>query len=104
MELRLEFDQIDVGYNGQGGGDGFIDFQEIVNHLIKQNQMQPDEAHQLAQEIMDNFDENQDNRISLEEYSDKYVEILKKLRYRQVEMEDKMLESYEQFKHCTKLL
>ena len=66
--------------------------------------MQPDEAHQLAQEIMDNFDENQDNRISLEEYSDKYVEILKKLRYRQVEMEDKMLESYEQFKHCTKLL
>lgn len=53
---------------------------------------------------MDNFDDNQDNRISLEEYSDKYIEILKKLRYRQVEMEDKMLESYEQYKHCTKLL
>lgn len=42
--------------------------------------MAPDEARQLAQEIMDNFDENQDNRISLEEYSDKYIEILKKLR------------------------
>ena len=44
---------------------------------------------------MENFDENQDNRISLEEYSDKYIEILKKLRHRQVVMEDKMLESYE---------
>ena len=53
---------------------------------------------------MDNFDENQDQRISLDEYSDKYIQILKKLRYRQVEMEDKMLESYEQYKNCTKLL
>ena len=52
---------------------------------------------------MDNFDENNDQRITLEEYSDKYIEILKKLRYRQVEMEDKMLESYEQYKHCEKL-
>lgn len=66
--------------------------------------MAPDEAKQLASEIMDNFDENQDQRISLDEYSDKYIQILKKLRYRQVEMEDKMLESYEQYKHCTKLL
>jgi len=53
---------------------------------------------------MDNFDDNQDNRISLEEYSDKYIEILKKLRHRQVAMEDKMLESYEQYKHVTNLV
>lgn len=66
--------------------------------------MEPDEAKQLASEIMDNFDENQDQRISLDEYSDKYIQILKKLRYRQVEMEDKMLESYEQFKHVKKQL
>ena len=66
--------------------------------------MEPDEAKQLASEIMDNFDENQDQRISLDEYSDKYIQILKKLRYRQVEMEDKMLESYEQFKYVKKQL
>ena len=82
MELRIQFDEIDVGYNGQGVGDGFIDFQEIENHLIRKNEMEPDEAKQLASEIMDNFDENQDQRISLDEYSDKYIQILKKLRYR----------------------
>ena len=26
MELRIQFDEIDQGYNGQGAGDGFIDF------------------------------------------------------------------------------
>lgn len=60
MELRIEFDEIDQGYNGQGAGDGVIDFQEIENHLRKRNGMAPDEARQLAQEIMDNFDENND--------------------------------------------
>lgn len=58
MELRIEFDEIDQGYGGQGQGDGFIEFQEIENHLIRKNRMQPEEARQLAQEIMDNFDEN----------------------------------------------
>ena len=66
--------------------------------------MNQEEARQIAQEIMDNFDENQDNKISLDEYSDKYIEILKKLRHRQVAMEDKMLESYEQYKHVWNLL
>ena len=33
-----------------------------------------------------------------------YIEIIKKLRYRQVECEDKMFESYEQYKHCKTLL
>lgn len=32
--------------------------------------MASEEASQLAQEIMDNFDENKDDRISLDEYSD----------------------------------
>ena len=48
FEFMIEFDEIDQGYNGQGGGDGFIEFQEIENHLIKKNRMQPEEARQLA--------------------------------------------------------
>jgi len=53
---------------------------------------------------MGNLDQNNDGMISLEEFSDQYIEIIKKLRYRQVECEDKMFESYEQYKHCKKLL
>ena len=53
---------------------------------------------------MNNLDQNQDGMISLDEFSDQYIEIIKKLRYRQVECEDKMLEDYEQYKHCQQLL
>lgn len=48
MELRIEFDEIDQGYGGQGAGDGYIDFNEIESHLRKRNGMAPDEARQLA--------------------------------------------------------
>jgi len=44
--------------------------------------LEEDEAHQLTQEIMSNLDENHDGRISLEEFSDNYIDIIKKLRYR----------------------
>ena len=44
---------------------------------------------------MSNLDQNNDGLISLDEFSDQYVEIIKKLRHRQIECEDKMLESYE---------
>lgn len=44
MELRIQFDEIDQGYNGQGAGDGFIDFTEIENHLLRKNKMAPEEA------------------------------------------------------------
>jgi hypothetical protein len=53
---------------------------------------------------MSNLDVNNDGSLSLDEFSDKYIEIIKKLRYRQIECEDKMLESYEQYKHCKNLL
>ena len=52
---------------------------------------------------MVNLDANKDQCISLDEFSDQYVEIIKKLRYRQIETEDRMLESYEQFKHVQSL-
>ena len=53
---------------------------------------------------MSNLDQNNDGHISLDEFADQYIEIIKKLRYRQVECEDKMFESYEQYKHVKYLL
>ena len=44
---------------------------------------------------MNNLDENNDGTISVEEFADNYIEIVKKLRMRQIECEDKMLDSYE---------
>ena len=44
---------------------------------------------------MSNLDQNHDGVISLDEFADQYIEIIKKLRYRQKETEDKMFESYE---------
>lgn len=52
---------------------------------------------------MNNLDENNDGHISIEEFADDYIEIVKKLRMRQIECEDKMLESYEQYKHVHSL-
>ena len=49
----------------------------------------------MAEEIMNNLDENQDGAFSIDEFADNYVEIVRKLRMRQIECEDKMLESYE---------
>lgn len=76
-------------------GSGTIEPEEIVSFLVNENGLEEDEAHQLTQEIMSNLDENHDGRISLEEFSDNYIDIIKKLRYRQIECEDKMLEHYE---------
>jgi hypothetical protein len=53
---------------------------------------------------MSNLDQNQDGNLSLDEFADQYIEIIKKLRYRQKECEDKMFESYEQYKHTRSLL
>lgn len=53
---------------------------------------------------MSNLDQNNDGLISLDEFADQYIEIIKKLRYRQKETEDKMFESYEQYKHVKALL
>lgn len=68
------------------------------------NGLEEEEAMQLTDEIISALDTNHDGRISLEEFTDGYIEIIKKLRNRQIEMEDKMLDSYEQYKHCEMLL
>ena len=44
---------------------------------------------------MNNIDLNHDGTITLDEFSNGYIDIIKKLRQRQIECEDKMLDSYE---------
>ena len=75
-----------------------------MNYLIQENRLGEEEAAQLTEEIMSNLDQNNDGVISLDEFADQYIEIIKKLRYRQKETEDKMFESYEQYKHVKALL
>ena len=90
---------------------GTIEPEEIIDYLISENrnrdaenQIDDDMAAQLADEIMHNLDSNNDGKISLDEFADQYIEIIKKLRQRQIECEDKILDSYESYKHCKKLL
>lgn len=61
---------------------GTIEPEEIMNYLIAENGLGEEEAAQLTEEIMSNLDQNNDGLISLEEFSDQYIEIIKKLRYR----------------------
>lgn len=63
-------------------GSGTIEPEEIMNYLIAENGLGEEEAAQLTEEIMSNLDQNNDGMISLEEFSDQYIEIIKKLRYR----------------------
>ena len=60
---------------------GTIEPEEIMNYLIAENGLGEEEAAQLTEEIMSNLDQNNDGMISLEEFSDQYIEIIKKLRY-----------------------
>ena len=97
-ELKQVFAELDTNH------DDRIDAPELINYLMVKNNLGEEEAAQLTEEILTNLDQNNDGVISLAEFSDEYIEIIKKLRYRQVECEDKMLESYEQYKHCKMLL
>ena len=86
--LIAEFQILDRDHNG------IIDKEEVLNYLIN-NGLEEEEAIQLREEIFVTIDQNHDGSLSLEEFSTGYIEIIKKLRYRQIECEDKMLESYE---------
>jgi Ca2+-binding EF-hand superfamily protein len=49
-------------------------------YLIQENGLLEEEAGALTDEIIANLDQNHDGSISLEEFADGYVEIIKKLR------------------------
>ena len=65
--------------------------------------MPEEDSTQVADEILTKLDRDGDEQVNVYEFADEYVEILKKLRYRQLECEDKMLETYELYKHCKKV-
>jgi Ca2+-binding EF-hand superfamily protein len=56
-ELRRAFVEIDRD------GSGTVEPEEITNYLIQRNNIHPDEAHQMSEEIMANLDENNDGCI-----------------------------------------
>jgi len=51
-------------------------------YLIQENGLLEEEAGALTDEIIATLDQNHDGSISLEEFADGYIEIIKKLRYR----------------------
>ena len=97
-DLRDVFTALDRDQSGS------IEPEELMSYLVQENGLGEEEAAQLTEEIMSNLDQNNDGQISLDEFADQYIEIIKKLRYRQKETEDKMFESYEQYKHVKTLL
>ena len=58
-----------------------IDREEVLSYLMN-NGLEEEEAMQLTDEIISTLDSNHDGSISLEEFTDGYIEIIKKLRYR----------------------
>ena len=61
--------------------NGLIDKDEVMEYLMN-NGLEEEEAIQLTDEIISTLDTNHDGRISLEEFTDGYIEIIKKLRNR----------------------
>lgn len=52
----------------------------------------------MKDEIMANMDEDGNGMIDLYEFADNFIDIIKKLRFRQIECEEKMLANYESLK------
>ena len=74
--MRIVFNELDTN------NDDRIDAPELINYLMVKNDLGEEEAAQLTEEILTNLDSNNDGVISLAEFSDEYIEIIKKLRYR----------------------
>ena len=70
-----EFQVLDRDHNGM------IDKEEVMGYLMN-NGLEEEEAIQLTDEIISALDTDHDGRISLEEFKDGYIEIIKKLRNR----------------------
>lgn len=76
---------------------------EMIRYLSFNQGMEEETATELAEEIFNNRDRNGDELLNIEEFADEYIEIIKKLRSRLMENEDRMLENYEQYKHYKKM-
>lgn len=77
---------------------------EIATVLVELNDIGYEDAAQIASELVINLDANDDGRLSMDEFANEYIELIKKLRLRQTDLEDQMLEHYEQYKFNKKKL
>lgn len=66
--------------------------------IFQSNTVDMQEAQDIAQELIAELDENQDGKLSMEEFATQYVDLIRRLRTRQIELEDRMLEHYDQYK------
>jgi len=66
--------------------------------IMHNNQISQEDAYQITYQMFTYLDENHDGVLNREEFCDQYINMIKRLRRRQVELEDQMLETYEQYK------
>lgn len=76
--------------------------EEVANMIFTQNGVTEEDAMQITNQMFTYLDENNDGVLSREEFCDQYVNMIKRLRLRQLEIEDQMLEDYEQYKFVKK--
>jgi Ca2+-binding EF-hand superfamily protein len=92
MQLREAFQQIDADGNGQ------IEANELVNYFIDRGMTQ-DAAIQVKDNVMEKMDEDGNNAIDMNEFADNFIEIIQRLRHRQIESEIKILSDYDNLKN-----
>ena len=61
---------------------------EIAAVLVELNEIGEEDAAQITNELVINLDNNDDGRLSMDEFANEYIELIKKLRLRQTDLED----------------
>lgn len=98
MYLRDLFYQMDTN------GDRVVSKEEIMNYMINTLQMDIDTAKDSTDVIFKEIDENNDEFLQIDEFADNYIEIVRKVRAKQIGYEDQMIDGYEEFKYYTKII
>ena len=96
--LRQLFKQLDIN------GDNVVTKDEIVQYLIGTLNMEQATAEQSAEAIFSEIDENNDQSLQIDEFADNYIEIVRKVRIKQIGYEEQMIQGYEDFKNHQKLI
>lgn len=75
-----------------------------MNYMINTLQMDIDTAKDSTDVIFKEIDENNDEFLQIDEFADNYIEIVRKVRAKQIGYEDQMIDGYEEFKYYTKII
>lgn len=94
----------DLFYQMDTNGDRVVSKEEIMNYMINTLQMDIDTAKDSTDVIFKEIDENNDEFLQIDEFADNYIEIVRKVRAKQIGYEDQMIDGYEEFKYYTKII